>query len=69
LLLTCRNCEKNIATFDFNLNTMSKLLELQNLKKYYATQKAVDDISFSLNRAAFLAYLARTGQVKPLCFV
>ena len=22
------------------------ILELQNLKKYYATQKAVDDISF-----------------------
>ena len=24
------------------------ILELQNLKKYYATQKAVDDISFSI---------------------
>ncbi|MEY3055846.1 MAG: hypothetical protein RLZZ614_373, partial [Bacteroidota bacterium] len=25
---------------------MDALLSLQNLKKYYATQKAVDDISF-----------------------
>src|SRR6188508_2337121 len=28
------------------------LLEVQNLKKYFATQKAVDDISFSVNKGS-----------------
>ncbi|MDP9229584.1 MAG: ABC transporter ATP-binding protein, partial [Bacteroidota bacterium] len=28
------------------------IIELHNLKKYYATQKAVDDISFSVERGS-----------------
>lgn len=33
-------------------------------KKYYATQKAVDDISFEIQKEAFLDYLDPTVQVK-----
>lgn len=46
---------------------MTNLLELQNLKKYFATQKAVDDMSFSIQRGASLDYWAPMVQVKPLC--
>jgi len=40
------------------------LLELQNLKKYYATQKAVDDISFSVERGAIFGLLGPNGAGK-----
>ncbi|MES2374527.1 MAG: ATP-binding cassette domain-containing protein [Bacteroidota bacterium] len=43
---------------------MSKLLELQNLKKYYATQKAVDDISFSLEQGSIFGLLGPNGAGK-----
>ena len=40
------------------------LLELQNLKKYYATQKAVDDISFSVPRGGIFGLLGPNGAGK-----
>ena len=40
------------------------LLELQNLKKYYATQKAVDDISFSLEQGSIFGLLGPNGAGK-----
>src|SRR4051812_28730250 len=40
------------------------LLELQHLKKYYATQKAVDDISFSLEEGAIFGLLGPNGAGK-----
>lgn len=43
---------------------MDPLLRLSNLKKYYATQKAVDDISFEIQKEAFLDCLDPTVQVK-----
>ncbi len=43
---------------------MANLLELQNLKKYFATQKAVDDISFSIPRGSIFGLLGPTGAGK-----
>ena len=40
------------------------LLELRNLKKYYATQKAVDDISFSVERGSIFGLLGPNGAGK-----
>lgn len=40
------------------------LLELQNLKKYYATQKAVDDVSFSLEAGSIFGLLGPNGAGK-----
>lgn len=40
------------------------LLELHNLKKYYATQKAVDDISFSLEKGNIFGLLGPNGAGK-----
>jgi ABC-2 type transport system ATP-binding protein len=40
------------------------LLELKNLKKYYATQKAVDDISFSVERGSIFGLLGPNGAGK-----
>lgn len=40
------------------------LLELQNLKKYYATQKAVDDISFSIEEGSIFGLLGPNGAGK-----
>ena len=36
---------------------MTNLLELQNLKKYFATQKAVDDMSFSIQKGSIFGLL------------
>jgi ABC-2 type transport system ATP-binding protein len=41
-----------------------KLLELRNLKKYYATQKAVDDISFSIDTGSIFGLLGPNGAGK-----
>jgi ABC-2 type transport system ATP-binding protein len=41
-----------------------KILELNNLKKYYATQRAVDDISFSIERAGIFGLLGPNGAGK-----
>src|SRR5450432_1105389 len=40
------------------------ILELQNLKKYYATQKAVDDISFSITQGSIFGLLGPNGAGK-----
>jgi ABC-2 type transport system ATP-binding protein len=40
------------------------LLELRNLKKYYATQKAVDDISFSVDQGSIFGLLGPNGAGK-----
>jgi ABC-2 type transport system ATP-binding protein len=40
------------------------LLELHNLKKYYATQKAVDDISLTINKGSIFGLLGPNGAGK-----
>src|SRR6202007_2383947 len=40
------------------------LLELHNLKKYYATQKAVDDISLSIEKGSIFGLLGPNGAGK-----
>ena len=40
------------------------ILELNNLKKYFATQKAVDDISFSVERGQIFGLLGPNGAGK-----
>src|SRR5919206_4294784 len=40
------------------------LLELHHLKKYYATQKAVDDISFSIEKGSIFGLLGPNGAGK-----
>jgi ABC-2 type transport system ATP-binding protein len=40
------------------------ILELQNLKKYFATQKAVDDISFTIERGSIFGLLGPNGAGK-----
>jgi len=65
MLLTSHIHSKKIyTTFDHNLNTMKNLLELHNLKKYYATQKAVDDISFSIGQGSIFGLLGPNGAGK-----
>ncbi len=41
-----------------------KILELENLKKYYATQKAVDDISFNIEKGSIFGLLGPNGAGK-----
>ncbi len=43
---------------------MNKILELQHLKKYYATQKAVEDMSFSIERGSIFGLLGPNGAGK-----
>ncbi len=40
------------------------ILKLHNLKKYYATQKAVDDISFSIKKGSIFGLLGPNGAGK-----
>ena len=40
------------------------LLQLRNLKKYYATQKAVDDISFNIKQGSIFGLLGPNGAGK-----
>src|SRR5687768_3197376 len=40
------------------------LLQVQNLKKYFATQKAVDDISFSVDKGGIFGLLGPNGAGK-----
>lgn len=40
------------------------LLQLNNIKKYYATQKAVDDISFSIEQGSIFGLLGPNGAGK-----
>lgn len=43
---------------------MNNLLEVKNLKKYYATQKAVDDISFTVEKGCIFGLLGPNGAGK-----
>ncbi len=43
---------------------MPSILELQNLKKYFATQKAVDDISLTVERGQIFGLLGPNGAGK-----
>lgn len=43
---------------------MSTILEVQNLKKYFASQKAVDDISFTLTKGSIFGLLGPNGAGK-----
>jgi ABC-2 type transport system ATP-binding protein len=43
---------------------MKNLLELQNLQKYFATQKAVDDISFNIEQGSIFGLLGPNGAGK-----
>ncbi len=45
------------------MNRMN-ILELHNLKKYFATQKAVDDISFSIDEGSIFGLLGPNGAGK-----
>ena len=40
------------------------IVELYNLKKYFATQKAVDDISFSIEKGSIFGLLGPNGAGK-----
>src|ERR1700712_2270645 len=40
------------------------ILELQNIKKYFATQKAVDDISMNIEQGAIFGLLGPNGAGK-----
>ncbi len=40
------------------------ILEVRNLKKYYATQKAVDDVSFTLDKGSIFGLLGPNGAGK-----
>lgn len=40
------------------------ILDIQNLKKYFATQKAVDDISFTVNKGSIFGLLGPNGAGK-----
>lgn len=43
---------------------MSNILELQALRKHYATQKAVDDVSFSIKKGSIFGLLGPNGAGK-----
>ncbi|MDD2793493.1 MAG: ATP-binding cassette domain-containing protein [Sediminibacterium sp.] len=43
---------------------MSAILQLEHLKKHYATQKAVDDISFSIEQGSIFGLLGPNGAGK-----
>jgi ABC-2 type transport system ATP-binding protein len=43
---------------------MASILQLHNLKKYYATQKAVDDISFDIEEGSIFGLLGPNGAGK-----
>jgi ABC-2 type transport system ATP-binding protein len=51
------------ANFAFQLNIMP-ILELHNLRKYFATQKAVDDISLTIEKGSIFGLLGPNGAGK-----
>lgn len=57
---TC-NFQLKIDTNSFMMHT---LLEVQHLKKYFASQKAVDDISFTLTEGSIFGLLGPNGAGK-----
>lgn len=52
---------------NFNIQSftpMHNILELKNLQKHYATQKAVDDVSFSIEQGSIFGLLGPNGAGK-----
>jgi len=47
-----------------SIDTMPNILELKNLQKHYATQKAVDDVSFSIEQGSIFGLLGPNGAGK-----
>ena len=43
---------------------MNTILEIQHLKKYFASQKAVDDVSFQLEKGSIFGLLGPNGAGK-----
>jgi ABC-2 type transport system ATP-binding protein len=54
----------NTDIFEFKFHNMDTLLSLQHLKKHYATQKAVDDISFDIEKGSIFGLLGPNGAGK-----
>ena len=54
----------NTDIFEFKFHNMDALLSLQHLKKHYATQKAVDDISFDIEKGSIFGLLGPNGAGK-----
>src|SRR6185295_6685937 len=52
------------GNFNIQITTMAALLELQHLKKYFATQKAVDDISLEVGKGSIFGLLGPNGAGK-----
>ncbi len=53
------------STFEIqSILAMHPILELRNLKKHYATQKAVDDVSFSITPGSIFGLLGPNGAGK-----
>ncbi len=52
------------AIFDYKIDSMEPILSLSHLKKYYATQKAVDDISFDIQKGSIFGLLGPNGAGK-----
>jgi ABC-2 type transport system ATP-binding protein len=46
------------------VSIMEQILDVQNLKKHFATQKAVDDISFSIRKGSIFGLLGPNGAGK-----
>src|SRR5438128_12527069 len=57
-------CEGNQYFYIVSKLLLMPILELNNLKKYYATQKAVDDISFSIEQGSIFGLLGPNGAGK-----
>lgn len=55
---------RNPYFFNFTKALFMNILEVKNLRKYYATQKAVDDISFSLAPGSIFGLLGPNGAGK-----
>ncbi len=52
------------GTFETKIQSTMNILELHHLKKYFATQKAVDDISFEIKQGSIFGLLGPNGAGK-----
>jgi len=53
-----------MSIFSYKMLKMDPLLSLKNLQKYYASQKAVDDISFDIQAGSIFGLLGPNGAGK-----